>query len=497
MMDTERRLRAPGMAGQPVEAQAIEAQAVEAQAVEDQAQAVGAQAVEDQAQAVGAQTVETQTVEAQTVEAQTVEAQAQAVGAHAVQVQAVQSRAIIGAPDPLIADPLILDIGTLAASLLQSGPDERLARRLRQRLVLLRPSGKLCFAGLLFHPLNLLIVPASRWRPGQHAIPITALRPMAEHVRLGMGGSAAAIETEIAGRTTEDLELIVRLGQVLWSEAAGILADTSIPETWDETELGTARYRPLASTIAVLLAEAAAVETLHAEAATFLLRPAPKRIAAILDRVARTNMAALPMMIAVLLDRLPHAVALPEAALLATTRTGAEADGIRAALDDAVETLLHRFDQEDHLETRIGAASLESAGTAADRIASLLQHLETRKPDRRRREQLVAARRRLDVNCRTRFTRGLLDELLAPLDRGCRASPDIPTLEAAARGLRILETACRVVGSGSGYDRLLGQTAAAIRDATMRDRLSPVDQRRLVEILVGSDAALAMLDRPL
>ena len=31
----------------------------------------------------------------------------------------------------------------------------------------------------------------------------------------------------------------------------------------------------------------------------------------------------------------------------------------------------------------------------------------------------------------------------------------------------------------------------------MRDRLSQADQLRLVEILIGSDAALAMLDRPL
>jgi hypothetical protein len=166
-------------------------------------------------------------------------------------------------------------------------------------------------------------------------------------------------------------------------------------------------------------------------------------------------------------------------------------------MDDAIETLLHRFDQEDHIETRIGGASLEAAGAAADRIASLLQHLETAKPGPWRREQILAVRRRLDVNCRSRFARGLLDELLAPLDRGHSGSPNIETLEAAARGLRILETACRLVGSGSFYDRLLGRTAEAIRDATMGDRLSPADQRRLVEILVGSDAALAMLDRPL
>jgi hypothetical protein len=495
MMDTERRLRPPGMEDQSAQAQVAETRVAEAGELETQAVTGQLWVAQAPAQAVEAHAVQAETLDTQALEPQALTAQSLTAQSWAADTGALPGQAIVGAPDPAIADALIADIGTLAASLLQSGPDGHLVRRLRQRQIRLPPPRKLCFALLLFHPLDLLIVPASRWRPGQHAIPITALRPMAEHVRLRMGGSAAAIETEIAGRTTGDLELITRLGQLLWPLAAAILAETAIPQSWDETELGMARYRPLASVAAVLLAEAATVETLHAEAATFLLRPAPQAAAAILDRVARTSMDVLPMMIAVLLDRLPHAAALPEAARLAATRIGAEADAVRAAIEDAVEALLHRFDQQDHMEMRIGAASLEAAGMAADRIASLLQYLETAKPGGRWREPVLAARRRLDVNCRTRFARGLLDELLAPLDRGCSAPPDIEALEAAARGLRILETAGRLVGSVSFYDRLLGRTAAAIRDATMGDRLSPADQRRLVEILVGSDAALAMLDR--
>jgi hypothetical protein len=71
---------------------------------------------------------------------------------------------------------------------------------------------------------------------------------------------------------------------------------------------------------------------------------------------------------------------------------------------------------------------------------------------------------------------------------------DIPALEAAARGLRVLETEGRVVGSGSTYDMLLDKAAEAIKDRSMQDRLSRVDQIRLVEILNGPEAALTMLD---
>jgi hypothetical protein len=401
------------------------------------------------------------------------------MGDHAVQALA---RTIADAPDPP-GVPLVAPV----ASLLWPAPADRRAGQLRRRLIQLRPPRPLRFDGLLFHPLDLLVVPASRWRPGQHTIPATALVPMANHVRLKMAG-AAAIEAEIAGRTTADVELIARLGRTLWPAASAILADTAVPDSWDETELGAARYRPLADAVAALLAEAVAVDTLHAEAATFMLRPAPQVIAAILDRVARTDRAALPMMIAVLLDRLPRA-----GVLLQTSH--AEADAVHAAMDDAVELLLRQLDQVDHIERFIAAGSLEDAAKAVGRFASLLTHLETTKAARRRREQLAAARQRLDAGCSARFATGLQDEVLAPLDQVPVGAADLAALEAAARGLRMLETEGRVVGSGPIYDRLLGTASDAIRDGRMHERLSPADQRRLVEILVGPDAALAMLDQ--
>ena len=116
----------------------------------------------------------------------------------------------------------------------------------------------------------------------------------------------------------------------------------------------------------------------------------------------------------------------------------------------------------------------------------------------RQRDRMRAVRQRLEADCKARFASGLEEELLAPLQRlGIAPAPaDIPALESAARGLRVLETEARVVGSGSTYDLLLGKAAEAIKDDAMRDRLSRSDQIRLVEILSGPDAALAMLDHP-
>jgi hypothetical protein len=52
----------------------------------------------------------------------------------------------------------------------------------------------------------------------------------------------------------------------------------------------------------------------------------------------------------------------------------------------------------------------------------------------------------------------------------------------------------RAVGNGPVYDSLLNETAEAVKDVAMGDRMTRVDRVRLVELLVGPEAALAMLD---
>jgi len=405
-----------------------------------------------------------------------------------VQSHDAEIRALI---KPIVAapDPKIKRIVATVDALTQRGPVDLLIDPVRQRLARIRPPRPLRFGRLMFYPLDLLILPAARWTQGQQAIPRTALMPMVHHVSLAMGTEAAAVKAEIAHRTTADVALISRLGQSLWPAAAAILADSGIPKGWASTQLGEATYRPLADAVAALLAEAATLDQLRAEAATGSLPPRPDVVEAILGRVARANKSALPMMIAMLLDCLPLA-----AALLPAAKKGPEAAALHAAMDEATDLLLQQLDQENITDMRIATGTLAEAGAAVGGIAALLKNLDKAGAKPQRREQIRAVRQRLDADCKARFAWGLQDELLAPLqDPGIAGSIDIPALEVAARGLRVLETEGRLVGSGAAYDRLLAGAAETIKGNAVLDRLSQVDQIRLVEILCGPEAALAML----
>ena len=133
-------------------------------------------------------------------------------------------------------DPRIMGVMALIDAIMQRGPADVPIEQLRQRLASAASSALLWSSGVL--SADLLIVPSARWRPPLRAIPHQALAPMASQIHSALGEAAIEIEAEIAGHTMADVELISRLGQSLWPEAARILADTAIPATWDATELG-------------------------------------------------------------------------------------------------------------------------------------------------------------------------------------------------------------------------------------------------------------------
>ncbi|WP_428492232.1 hypothetical protein [Rhodopila sp.] len=390
------------------------------------------------------------------------------------------------------SDPQILKIVAAVDAMIQRGSADFLIVPLRPRLAVLRPPRPLRFARLLFYPLNLLMVRAARWRLGQPLIPRSVIKPMAEQVRRAMGQAVVAFGSEIAGRSTAEIDVITHCGQTLWPLAATILADPAVPGGWGETGLGITSYRPLADAVATLLAEAVTLDRFRLDAAFGLLPAQPDAIAAMLDRVDKANRAAMPMMVALLLDQLPEA-----ADVLNTRHCGLPDSVIRSATDAAAELLLRRLEQQNGIESRIATGTLADAGAAAARIASLLRHLGLIDPSAPRRDRLRTARRHLVAACEARFAAGLQQDLLAPLSRigMTSAALDVAALEAAARGLRMLETEARAVGGAATYDLLLGKATEAITADAMRHRLAPPDQLRLVEILAGSDAALAILER--
>ena len=383
-------------------------------------------------------------------------------------------------------DPHIVRIVAMVDAMATRGPADDLIAPLRGRLATLRPPRPLRFCRLLFHPLDRLIVPAPRWGPDRDSIPRTALTPIAEHVRRAMGTDAAAIDVQIANRTTADTDLIARCGAVLWPAAARAVLAGPVPETWEGTGFSRTAYAPLAASIAALLGQGTAVEALAGATANGLLPPDGTRIAAILAAVAEAHVPALPMMIAILLARVPQS-----AVILPVANTGPTGVAVRAAMDRAADRLLADLDEQDGTRASIAAGSLGDAGTAAGRIAALLRQLDDDTASPQRQVRLREIRKKLDADCKARFTAGLEQELLLPLNGS--APPAVAVLEAAARGLRILETEARKVGSGGTYDMLLKKAALAIGASPMLGRLAKVDQVRLVEILAGPDAAMSLL----
>jgi hypothetical protein len=392
---------------------------------------------------------------------------------------------IAGAPDPQILR-IVATVDAMAAR----GSADALIAPLRQRLSMLRPPRPLRFARLLFHPLDPLIVPAQRWRPDEDSIPRTVVGTMADHVRCAMSEDVHAIERETAGHTDADTDLVTHLGRSLWPSAADIFRTGSVPDTWETTGLAPALYRPLADCIAALLEQAPSLDGICAETANGLLPANPEAVAAMLDRVAAANEAALPMMITLLLVRLPEATA----SVLALA-AGAKSASLRAALDQAIDKVLRQMNLDGGTEDLVRAGSLADAGVVANHIKTLLTQLDGSANKPQRREQLRTIRQRLDASCKARFAAGLEAELLAPL-RSLGVAPDraaINGLEAAARSLRILELEARAVGSGATYDILLRQATDVIKGSAVRERLAAVEQIRLVEFLAGPEVALAML----
>jgi hypothetical protein len=391
------------------------------------------------------------------------------------------------------ADPQILRIVATVDAMASRGPADALIAPLRERLSMLRPPRPLRFARLLFHPLDPLIVPAAGWRDGEDSIPRTALAAMADHVRMGVGDKILAIEREIAGHTDADTDLVTRFGRSLWPAAADTLRRQTVPVNWETSGLMLQVYRPLADCVAALLDEAANLEALCAGTANGLLPVRPGAVIAMLDRVMAVNHAALPMMIALLLVRLPEA-----AASILGMAVGSKSMPIRAAMDRAVDRVLGQLSLDGGTEDFIAAGTLADAGAAAGHIKTLLTQLDGASSKPQRREQLRSIRQHLDASCKARFTAGLEQEFLAPL-RQLADTPNhsvMTTLETAARSLRMLETEARAIGSGAAYDLLLRRAADMIKkNGAPGGQMGTVDQVRLVELLAGPEAALAMLSR--
>jgi hypothetical protein len=390
-------------------------------------------------------------------------------------------------------DAQILKVVAMVDAMPDRGAADQLIAPLRSRLAQLRPPRPLRFARLLFLPLDPLIVTAGRWRVEHPTIPRSAIPSFAAAVAVDLRAVGRQVAAMIEGHTTQDFEVVASAGTLLWRKAAEALADANEPADWETTGLSTSVHKPLARRIGALLFQADRLHRWTADAAQGLAPPEAHAVQALLEGAIRRDPDAQPMIIALLLARIPEvAPVLLRVATLIGQRGGAL---MRHAGEQAADLLLNQLEAPGGAEAHLGGQDLAEAGETVRRLTMLLGALqgESLSPDRR--DRLVEVKERIKVGCQALFTERLSTDLLDPL-RACTAGSGPEAgweLEAAARGLRALETEARRAGGDKTYDVLLGQAADAVREIIENGGLDRVGGLRLMEIVAGPEVALALL----
>jgi hypothetical protein len=392
-----------------------------------------------------------------------------------------------------LTDAQLVQVVALIDSLAERGAVDALIAPLRLRIGGIHPPRPLRFTRLLFLPLDPVVVPAQLFRVGTPTVPRTALTPFAAEVQTALGTRVADINAAIAKSTVEDTDTVLRVGAVLWPEAAAILARGTLPHGWIAAGLPPGLHPALARGIAAVLDQAVVLQEIVDEATVGL----PLNIS-VLDAVWANAAGAGPnawrLTLAALLGRLRDPDAVLRHANAWTARRGDHA--LRVAFDIVSETQIARLESsDDATDGAIAVPDLATAGAKVHRLVGLLDELGCETASTARRARLRAIRGRLDASCHARFAEGLADEFIAPLQQFRRATdPDAPQqLEATARQLRNLEIAGRRLGSAAAYDALLRQAAATVRDLAPDAGLTLIDRIRLIEILAGPEEASALL----
>jgi len=397
------------------------------------------------------------------------------------------SRRLAEAPDAEVARAV-----AVVDQLGQRGGADQLIEPLRPRLAQLRLPRPLRFTRLLFLPLEPLIVPPPRWQPHLPNLPRSALSPLAATVRAGVGAEAAAIDAMIQDSFSHHTEAVIRAGDLLWPRAAALLSESPPPVGWAETGLNMAMYTTLARRVGAVLTQAPLLRELVDEADAGIAPPRLAPIQAMLDDVSARCPDALTMLVTLLLARLPQ---LAELLVKIAPELTAQAEAaLLQAGQVATEALLAGLESGGGMEIAVSHCDLADSAQEVRRTVTLLRQLAERTDVPQVRARVQAIRQRLDAGCRQRFSHAMATEFLPSLQQPSAGSDGTAAqaLEAMARHLRELESEARVIGGGDVYDAQLRDAAAAVR--TGGAAMSLPARVRLVEILAGTEAALALLE---
>ncbi len=348
---------------------------------------------------------------------------------------------------------------------------------IRPRLRRLRPARPLAPMRLLFLPLDGAIMAPAAWRRGLPAIPRSVLAPLAALVQQVAPAVWAEVAAHGAGRLTDDLGLVGRLGGMLWPAAAAAFQTSTPPPGWAASGLKPEDAVPILKLASAVLRQGPLLWRLLC---TEMPDPAPL--------TADLRAALLP-----LLDQSPQAFIAGLALLVERSTSPGSLASVAARLDpraqalteQALDGFLERCDVHDFsAETPAGGAA------AAMGFARLLADMEDAPAaDRaRRRANLHRLRQRAAADCLTRFEDVTRSQMLAPLQAGAEAA----ALEDVARGLRRMARAGGKIGDAAPYDRGLAEILAQV--AQRPARLPLMTAARLTEILSGPEAGLALLE---
>ena len=385
-------------------------------------------------------------------------------------------------------DTQILRAVAMVDAMPDRGQADQLVAPLRARLARLRPPRPLRFARLLFLPMDPLIVSPARWRISDATIPRTVIPVIAATLRQAMP-DAEAVERLIRGRITAETDVVEHAGGMLWSRAATLLQTPPPPIGWDATGLALTAYLPLARRIGAMLSQADRLSRLANDAARGLSPPDIRLIQSMIAAATTFESPAQSMLIALLLSRVPEAA--PVLARVATSLGPRGEALLRESWDDASGLLVDQLERPGAAEDQLGGADLTDASATARRLILLIAALETDTIPPARRDRLGQIRRRVAASCEALFTERMTAALLEPLRAGC---PDpAHDIEAAARGLRALETEARRIAGGKLFDTLLSEASNTLRDAATLNVLERISAIRLMEILAGPEAAMSLL----
>jgi hypothetical protein len=380
------------------------------------------------------------------------------------------------------SDQRVLDVLRFVDSLKDRSQADGLLAPLRDRLRALRPPRPLRFTRLMFLPVQPAIVDTANWRPGNAAIPRSALDPMAAMVRTSLPEIAAAVDRIIAEGDVPESQRTEAAGQLLWTRAAEALHGAAPDGAWRDAGLPASAFPALAGGASLILQQAWRLMELSDPSV-----PGDEVNRVLSDLLLATEAqgaASWGMMLSVLLQGFPQADA---------PRRAAGAMRVDRAMREAADVAMGSAWAWIEAATRtIGVGEPAEAADIVGRQVTLLEALGAEPAHRKRATELQSA---LRAACAKRFEDGVRQRLLAPLQALTAAEAEDPVvldlLEADARGLRLLDLESRRLGCGAAHDARLEEAAAAV---AARRELASVYRARLVEILRGPQAALALAE---